>query len=391
MVLESAPSSRFKPDPRQNGLRQYEPIATLESLDSDRPLELRPLVSIVLPAYNESAILTQNLQEICQYLDRLTDEYRWQVIVVNDGSRDNTGELADAFARTRPEVEVVHHRRNGGLGQALRTGFAQSRGDYIVTLDLDLSYSPDHVERLLDKIRQSGAKIVVASPYMRGGKASNVPWMRLMLSVWANRFLSIAARQSISTLTGMVRVYDAEFLKMLNLRSKGMDINPEVVHKAMLLDAPIEEIPAHLHWLEPALDNAQPKPPRRKSSMRIFRHIWATFYYGFVFRPVMFFIIPSLFFFGLALYSIFWMLIHWWTSYEVLFDSLPTGDRLPSPTHAIAIAFQNNPHTFIIGGMVLMLGIQLFSLGVLAVQNKRYFEEVFYLGTAIYRASSRRS
>jgi hypothetical protein len=52
---------------------------------------------------------------------------------------------------------------------------------------------------------------------------------------------------------------------------------------------------------------------------------------------------------------------------------------------AIARAFQGAPHTFVIGGMLLMLSIQLFSLGVLAVQSKSYFEEIFYLASAIYR------
>jgi glycosyltransferase involved in cell wall biosynthesis len=345
------------------------------------------LVSIVAPAYNEAAIIQNNLIDICQYLEHLEDEYQWELIVVNDGSRDNTGELAEAFASSRDNVHVIHHVRNAGLGQALRSGFAQSQGVYIVTLDLDLSYAPEHIEALLTKIRRTGAKLVVTSPYMKGGKVSNVPRLRLLLSIWANRFLSVAARHNVSTLTGMVRVYDAEFLRMLNLRSAGMDINPEVVHKAMLLGVRIEEIPAHLHWrssLPP--DKTAAKSSRRKSSMKILSHIWVTFYYGFVFRPVMFFIVPSLFCFVLALYSIGWMVNHVWRNYYILTQTV----RSPDPTDAIAMAFAQAPHTFVIGGMLLMVAIQLFSLGVLAVQNKRYFEEVFYLGTAIYRSTQRR-
>jgi glycosyltransferase involved in cell wall biosynthesis len=306
---------------------------------------------------------------------------------VNDGSRDNTGELAEAFAASQDNVHVIHHVRNAGLGQALRSGFAHSQGVYIITLDLDLSYAPEHVGALLIKMRQTGAKLVVTSPYMKGGKVSNVPRLRLLLSIWANRFLSVAARHNVSTLTGMVRIYDAEFLRMLNLRSVGMDINPEVVHKAMLLGVRIEEIPAHLHWRSPfPSDKTAAKSCRRKSSMKVLSHIWVTFYYGFVFRPVMFFIVPSLFCFMLALYSVGWMMSHVWRNYQVLIQTV----RSPDPTDAIALAFAQSPHTFVIGGMLLMVAIQLFSLGVLAVQNKRYFEEVFYLGTAIYRSTQRR-
>jgi glycosyltransferase involved in cell wall biosynthesis len=356
-----------------------------ESSYSD-PRHEKPLVSIVAPAYNEAAIIQSNLIDLCHYLRSIEREYRWELIIVNDGSRDHTGELADAFACSRDNVHVIHHVRNAGLGQALRSGFAHSQGVYIVTLDLDLSYSPDHVEALLTRIRQTGAKLVVTSPYMKGGKVSNVPRLRLLLSIWANRFLAIAARHHLSTLTGMVRVYDAEFLGMLNLRSSGMEINPEVVHKAMLLGVKIEEIPAHLHWRSP-VPVAQPsQAARRKSSMKILSHIWVTFYYGFVFRPVMFFIVPSLFCFLLSFYSIGWMIFHCLRSYQILQQTVQLAD----PTDAIALAFKQSPHTFVIGGMLLMVAIQLFSLGVLAVQNKRYFEEVFYLGTAIYRSTLRR-
>jgi glycosyltransferase involved in cell wall biosynthesis len=382
MVLDSTPLYRpnFERDRPLADYLRYDP----QSIDPTKPCDDKPLVSIVTPAYNEAAIIQDNLFDLCQYLTHLEDEYRWELILVNDGSRDNTGELADAFARSHPNVQVIHHVRNAGLGQALRSGFAQSQGLYIITLDLDLSYAPEHIEALLTRIQQTGAKMVVTSPYMKGGKVSNVPRLRLLLSIWANRFLSVAARQTLSTLTGMVRVYDAEFLKMLNLKSSGMDINPEVVHKAMLLGARVEEIPAHLHWRSP--DPTPVKTARRKSSMKVLSHIWATFYYGFVFRPVMFFIVPSLFCFVLALYSIAWMIVHCMRSYQFLSQAQQFSD----PTEAIALAFAQSPHTFAIGGMCLMVAIQLFSLGVLAVQNKRYFEEVFYLGTAIYRSTQRR-
>jgi hypothetical protein len=225
---------------------------------------------------------------------------------------------------------------------------------------------------------------VVASPYMRGGKVSNVPWLRLVLSIWANRFLSFAAKQNVSTLTGMVRAYDAEFLQTLPLRSAGMEINPEVLHKAMLLGGRIDEVPAHLHWCVAEAAQVE-KRPKRKSSMKILRHIWATFYSGFVIRPVMFFIIPSLFCFLLAAYTWVWVTVHSINAYSELLRSAATVD----PTDAIARAFQYAPHTFFVAGMSSILAVQLFGLGILAVQNKRYFEEMFYLEAIVYRQARR--
>jgi glycosyltransferase involved in cell wall biosynthesis len=370
-------------------------IANRNSTDSspfNLPVESRPLVTIVIPAYNEALILEQNLQLLCDYLRHLETDYRWELVLVNDGSRDDTAALAEAFASGYANVQVIHHFTNMGLGQALRTGFDHAQGDYVITLDLDLSYAPEHIEQLLLKIRQTRAKVVVTSPYMQGGKVSNVPELRRLLSLWANRFLSLAARRNVATLTGMVRVYDARFLDSLNLRSTGMEVNPEVIHKAMLMEERIEEIPAHLSWRSQQANiqadrqaEALPrrKAPRRKSSMKILRHSWAIFYYGFVFRPVMFFIIPSLLFFLSALYCIFWMLVRSWEAYQEISQIAPPHDL----SEVVALAFQQAPHTFIIGGMLLMLAIQLFSLGILAVQNKRYFEEIYYLGSSIYRST----
>lgn len=345
-------------------------------------LRYRPFVSLVVPAYNESVILEQNLTVLCEYMETLAVQYRWEIVVVNDGSKDRTGECADAFAKSHNNVHVVHHYVNCGLGQALKTGFEYCQGDYIVTLDLDLSYSPDHIERLLEKIRATGSKVVVASPYMKGGRVSNVPWFRRELSIWANRFLSFTAKRSLATLTGMVRVYDADFVRGLNCRSSGMDVNPEVIHKAGLMKERVDEIPAHLHWNS---QEAVPQAKRRKSSMRILRQTWAIVFYGFLFRPVMFFLIPSLMFFLMSCYSNFYLLLHVWHQYQILAQSTP----FPDPTDAVAAAFRVAPHTFFIGGMTLMLAIQLFSLGVLSMQSKSYFEEIFYLGSAIYKASRR--
>jgi glycosyltransferase involved in cell wall biosynthesis len=342
----------------------------------------KPFVSLVVPAYNEAKDIQSNLALLCRHMKSLEAEYCWELIVINDGSRDETGNLIEDFARGHCNVRVIHHLYNEGLGQALRTGFEHSSGDYIITLDSDLSYSPDHIERLLSKIRETGAKVVVASPYMKGGKVSNVPWLRKVLSIWANRFLCLAAKRNLTTLTGMVRVYDTEFIRSLNLNSSGMEINPEILHKAKLLEARVTEIPAHLKWRE----EPQPKKKKgRRSSMKILKHTWAVVFFGFLFRPVMFFIIPSMFFFGLSVYANAWVLMHTWTNYQ----RLSLHHLHPDPTEAVAAAFQQAPHTFIIGGMTLMLAIQLFSLGILSVQSKRYFEEVFYLGTEIYKSTRR--
>jgi hypothetical protein len=243
---------------------------------------------------------------------------------------------------------------------------------------MDLSYSPEHIGLLLDKIRTSRAKIVLASPYMEGGRVSNVPWLRRTLSVWANRFLSASVKGNFSTLTAMVRVYDGRFLRSLNLRAMGMDVMPEILYKARVLGARVEEIPAHLDW-----GVLEAKKTRRRSSMRIVRHTASTIISGFLFRPVMYFILPGLLLLMFALYVNGWMLIHFSRAFERL-TQYP--DFFTRASAAVSAAYTFSPHTFIIGILALMLAIQLISLGILALQSKSYFEEIFHLASGVYRS-----
>ncbi len=338
-------------------------------------IESRPLVSVVLPAYNEAAILEDNLAVVQAYLRTQADRYRFEVLIINDGSADATGQIAEAQRARYDNVRVIHHPTNLGLGQGFKTGFAQSRGDYVAILDIDLSYAPEHIGALLERIRASKSQLVLASPYMADGRISNVPWLRRTLSVWANRFLSFFAHGNLSTLTCMVRVYEGEFARSLVLRSVGMEVMPESIYKSMILRGRIDQIPAHLDW------SRQMAAPRRRSSMRILRHIFATVLQGFIFRPFMFFILPGLVLLAFSLWTNFWMVVHFFDAYASL-GNVP-GDRISA---AVALAYQQFPHTFIVGLLSLMLAIQLISLGVLAVQSKSYYEEVFFLGSSIKRA-----
>jgi glycosyltransferase involved in cell wall biosynthesis len=342
-----------------------------------RDQETKPLVSVVLPAFNEAAILRDHLLILCDFLENEQDAFNWEIVIVNDGSVDETGKIADEFAAERDNVRAIHHQINYGLGQALKFGMSQTKGDYIVTMDIDLSYSPDHISRLVSALQSSKAKLVLASPYMKGGKISNVPWLRKILSICANKFLSIVAHGQLSTLTCMVRGYDGRFGRELILRATGMEVMPETVYKAMILRAGIHQIPAHLDW------GLQVKQQGRQSSMRIIRHMMSTVLSGFVFRPFMFFVLPGLLLLAFSAWVNAWMVIHFFEALAIV----PPDAATDSISWAIARAYQDYPHTFIVGLLTLMVSVQLISLGILALQSKSYFEEILYLGFAMNRGS----
>lgn len=197
--------------------------------------------------------------------------------------------------------------------------------------------------------------------------------------MWANRFLSASVNGSVSTLTSMVRVYDGRFLRSLNLRSMGMDVMPEILYKAKMLGARVEEIPAHLDW-----GVLKAKTAQRRSSMRILRHTAATILSGFLFRPVMYFIAPGLLLLLFSLYVNGWMLVHFADQFAVLTQY---SDLFQRASAAVSAAYALSPHTFLIGILSLMLSVQLISLGILSLQSKSYFEEIFHLASAVYRTS----
>jgi len=247
------------------------------------------LVSLVVPVFNEALIMSQNLRSLVAYLQTLEPRYNWELIVVDDGSTDDTARLADEFASRRPNVRVIHHARNAGLSAARLSGFEDAGGDVIVTYDVDLSYTPEHIERLLSRLQSTGAGIVLASAYAKGGHVSNVPLLRRVLSRWANRFLSVAFEGRVATLTCMIRAYDAASLRTLLARAQGIDTNLQLPFVARPQGVRIEEISAHLDW-----GRRDPAVLHRCSSMRNIDHTIRVIRCVFRYRPSMVAAIPGL-------------------------------------------------------------------------------------------------
>ena len=335
-------------------------------------------VSIILPAYNEESIIERNVNIIIDYIEKVTDKYDWEILIINDGSKDRTGEIADKIAAGIGEVRVIHHPVNLNLGRALQTGFKNARGEIIVVLDLDLSYSVEHIELLVDKQIETNADVVVASPYMRKGKMTHVPFFRAFLSRFVNKFMQMAAQEKYNTFTGMVRAYKAEFIKNLNLKTKDYEVNPEILYKAMILRARIVEIPAHLDWSMQVQDGK-----KRTSSIRVLKGVLSGLMSGFIFRPYIFFLGVGLIVFIVSVYIIVWIFINTFDAMSLIniqpefFD-----DRF---SYAIAEVYKERPHSFFVGGFTLVIAIQFLSLGFISLQSKRYFEELFHLSTGIFK------
>jgi glycosyltransferase involved in cell wall biosynthesis len=334
--------------------------------------EDKPFISIILPCYNEEAILENNLNSVIRYLEGKSEKYKWEIVLINDGSKDKTGEIADKFEASYSNIRAIHHPTNLNLGNALKTGFKNAKGDILVVLDIDLSYSVDHIEKMVDKLMETSSDIVIASPYMKGGKVTDVPFARRIMSRWVNEFMRIAAQDKYHTYTGMVRAYRRDFIQSVNLKTKDYEINPEILYKAMILRGRIVEIPAHLDWTE------QNKfAGKRKSSIKVLRGFFSGIMSSFIFRPYIFFLAIGGVLMLLSLYELVWLLFD-----TLSYISNSTG-TIPTFSESLSLQFRKNPQSFIVGGITFIAAIQFLSLGFLSLQSKRYFEELFHLGTSL--------
>ena len=338
----------------------------------------KPFVSIAISAYNEAEILKENVTILCDYMNSLED-YRWELIIVNDGSKDETGKIADELGSEKDNIKILHNKKNIYLGNSLRRAFQACKGDYIVTLDIDLSYSVDHIKKLLDTIVETNADVVIASPYMKEGKVTGVPFIRNLLSKFVNKFLSLLSHEKIHTFTGMVRAYNRKFLKNLSLKAQDFEINPEIIYKTLLVRGRIVEIPGHLDWSSQKIISSG-----RQSKIHFTRGILSGLMSGFIFRPYFFFMIIGVVLFMVALYIIVWLIVNTFVIYPHVIVTSKNffDDRL---SVAVAEIFRRKPYAFLVGGISLIVSLQFLSLGFLSLQSKRYFEELFNLNTTILK------
>lgn len=205
-------------------------------------------ITVIIPMYNEEDNALRTLTEVNSVL-KVYDEY--EIIAVDDGSKDQTFRLANEYASNNEHAIIVKQPVNMGMGKALRTGFEHATGDIIITIDADLSYNVSHINLLASElINDSTVDIAVGSPYMEGGDVKNVPFIRLFISRVANKFVGYSMPENLSTVTSVLRAYRAEVLDSMELESNGTDINLEILSKAIATHYKIKEVPAVLEGRE---------------------------------------------------------------------------------------------------------------------------------------------
>ncbi|HVT29437.1 MAG TPA: glycosyltransferase family 2 protein [Lacipirellulaceae bacterium] len=238
-------------------------------------VEAQRTVWVALPAYNEQSSLPPLLDAIQSALEPANIPYR--VIVVDDGSRDHTAQLARE-ASSRMPVELVMHKQNQGLAAAIRTGLTTAveqcgLDDVIVTMDCDNTHPPRLIPLMLAQIK-AGSDVVIASRFQPGAKVIGVPKSRILYSLGAKwMFQILFPIRGVRDYTCGYRVYRADVLRQaLNkygnrlITETGFSCMADLLLKLRQLPLNMSEVPLELRY-----DNRG-----NESKMRVVRTIRQT-------------------------------------------------------------------------------------------------------------------
>jgi dolichol-phosphate mannosyltransferase len=244
---------------------------------------------LVLPTYNEAENIEAIVAAAGDVLAAATDS-NYKVLIVDDGSPDGTGEIADRLAAERDQVEVLHRSEKNGIGPAYLAGFrhALDRGaGYAMEMDSDFSHDPADLARLLEAVR-SGADLALGSRYVPGGGVVDWGLLRRFISEGGSTYARWVLGLRLRDLTGGFKCFRREVLEAIHfdsVRSQGYAFQVELTYRAVRAGFEVVEVPivfrdrergqskmswriaAEAMWLVPRLRfGAQPPQPASTAS-----------------------------------------------------------------------------------------------------------------------------
>ena len=196
--------------------------------------DARPLVSIVAPVYNEAATLPEFVRRIGVVCAALQPRYRAEIVLVDDGSKDDSLAVAKQLIEIEPRLRVIELRRNFGQTAALQAGLSCARGDYIISMDSDLQHFPEDIPQFL-QLAEAGYDLVCG---WRKDRRENA--MRRWPSRMANGLIRRVIGLEIHDFGTTFRLYRADLMAHIKLIGEEHRFVPALAH---MVGAKITEVP----------------------------------------------------------------------------------------------------------------------------------------------------
>jgi glycosyltransferase involved in cell wall biosynthesis len=168
-------------------------------------------LSVVLPVYNEEESLPELFARISEVMSGL--QFPYEIIAVNDGSRDGSAHMLDTIASKDMRTKVIHFRINAGQTAAIHAGIAHATGDVIITIDSDLENDPGDIKRLLEKMDE-GYDVVSG---WRKGRWADKKFLRKLPSILANKLISTVSGVYLHDYGCTLKAYRREVIQGVNL------------------------------------------------------------------------------------------------------------------------------------------------------------------------------
>ncbi len=229
-----------------------------------------PYLSVIVPAYNEETRIGDTLRALAEYLGSQT--YTWELVVVDDGSTDATASLARAFARDRPQVQLLSVA-HGGKGWAVNQGMLWAAGEYRFLCDADLSMPVEHLDRFLPP-QSSDFDIAIGSREVAGARRIGEPYRRHLMGRVYNLLVRALAVPGLSDTQCGFKCFSSRVAEeMFPLqRLYGFAFDVEILFMARKRGLRIKEVP--IDWLYRPQSKVRPYADSLAMTRDIFKIRW---------------------------------------------------------------------------------------------------------------------
>lgn len=198
-------------------------------------------LTVVLPCYNEEENIARIPEILVPELLKLGCNY--EIILVDDGSKDRSFEVASSL--NIPELRIMRHEKNKGIGAAIKTAIREATGDLMVTLDTDFTFHPKYIKDLIDRFKKGDIDFVIGSPRL-ASFGTGIQKYRVFISIAANMVYSALLGKKVTAVSPIFRLYKTSQLKELQIETDGFDISVEILFRLILTGRKFAEVPTPL-------------------------------------------------------------------------------------------------------------------------------------------------